>query len=127
MLAHVMKYRDFALASSQTSNACREETLESRGEVSDEKKASRGKERRRVVENNKRAKGNGEAEMRRRRSRQERELMCLPDIRFQHLVCYSEHLRQTVEINTMVVLTEICCCFGQYKIMEVTQNDKQLR
>lgn len=47
-----MKYRHFALASSQTFSAGRKEILESREEVNDEKKASGGEKRRKVVENN---------------------------------------------------------------------------
>lgn len=51
-----MKYTDTALASSQTSSAVREETLESRGEVSEGKRASRGEERMKMMENIKRGK-----------------------------------------------------------------------
>lgn len=40
-----MKYGDFALASSQTLGAGRQEILETRGDVNGEKRASRGEER----------------------------------------------------------------------------------
>lgn len=82
------------LASRQTLSAGGQELLESREDVNDEKRASVGEEKRTVVENNggeriaeMRAGGGGGGDR--------TELMCLPDIRFQHLVCYSERLRQT--------------------------------
>lgn len=76
------------LASRQTLSAGGQELLESREDVNDEKRASGGEEKRTVVENNggERIAGGGGDRT---------ELMCLPDIRFQHLVCYSERLRQT--------------------------------
>ena len=48
-----------------------------------------------MVENNCGGRRERNGDERRTRGRQEGERMCPPDIRSQHLVCYSEPLRQT--------------------------------